>query len=887
MRPVFKCLPALLLCLLSALPAFSTHIVGGEVFYTWLGEGSKPGTGKYLVSLRLFRSCGQECGGLSGVACLPDSALVNVFENKAPYNQVVVLQVMLKTNLPLTLETYPPCIANKPVVCYEMRTYTTETELPYTANGYILAYQNCCRAQAINVNNMAGTSNGYPGSTFDCWLPGTDTLALPKHNSASAFRVKDTVLICSRAPFSLDFGAEDADRDSLSYAFTNAYDGGSFIAAYDNRPAGPPVYNSVSYKETEGFTGQAPLGAEVVINAETGLISGQSPGPGRYVLSVVATEWRNGVVIGKHRKDFMIRVEDCNPPAAILESEYLNCRDSTVAFTNQSTSPLINSYYWSFGVPEGTTSVKPQPVFTFPDTGLFTVRLIINRNQQCTDTASALVKIYPGFQPAIGIKGSCVLNPYEFSDQSLIAFGEAVKWTWYLGDETTLADSSLLPTNTYTYSTPGAKEVGLTVTSSKGCEGTVTKTLQVRDKPYVQLPFRDTTICSTDTIQLQVNNQHVLYQWQPQYNISKPATATPAVWPRTPEAWYTISIDEDDCVNSDSVLVHVITYYPVSLPADTVVCAGDNFVLSAVSEAQRFEWSPAAGLNNAGIQSPTGNIKNTTTYTVTSNPGRCPGTASIFVKVVPYPVIALMADTVICYGHTAKLNATTDGAFFTWSPVNTLLYPNTLHPLAGPAVSTWYTFTATDTIGCPNPAIDSILVRVVPQVKAFAGNDTAVVAGQPLQLTASGASYYVWSPLTGLSGSHTYNPVVLLPAGTDSVVYTVTVSTEEGCAASDNIVVRVYNTPPELFVPSAFTPDGNGLNDYFRPVAAGIRQLDFFEVYSRWGQLLYHTTDMKAKGWDGIYKGQPQAPGTYVYVVQATDFYGKKIQRKGTVVLIR
>lgn len=887
MRPCIKLIPIFLFGLLFALPSLATHIVGGEVFYTWLGEGSTPGTGKYRVNLRLFRACNQECGGASGVACLPDSAMISVFDNKAPYNQVVALKVMLKSNQPLTLENYPPCIAYKPVVCYEMRTYTAETELAYTTNGYILAYQNCCRAQSVNINNMAGTSNGYPGSTFDCWLPGTDTLALPQHNNTSAFRVKDTVLICSRAPFSLDFGAEDADGDSLSYSFSNAFDGGDFAAAYDNRPAGPPEYKSVSYKAAEGFTGLAPMGASVVINAETGLISGDSPGPGRYVLSVVATEWRNGIIIARHRKDFMVRVEDCNPPAAILEPEYLNCRDSTIAFTNGSTSPLIHSYYWSFGVPDGTSSVKPQPVFTFPDTGLFTVRLIINRNQQCTDTALAIVKIYPGFKPAMGIKGSCVLNPYEFTDQSVIAFGEANSWVWQMGDDNDPADSSLLQHPSYVYSSPGTKKVALTVTSSKGCTGTVTQDLQVRDKPYVHLPFRDTTICSTDTIQLQVNNTNVLYQWQPQYNISRPSTATPNVWPRTAEAWYTISIDENNCINSDSVLVHVITYYPVSLPADTVVCVGDNFRLSAVSEASRFQWSPIAGLNDATKQSPIGRVGTSTVYTVTANPGRCPATASIYVKAVPYPVNTLLTDTVVCFGHTTQLNATTNGAYFKWSPVNTLLYSNTLHPLAGPAVSTWYTFTATDTIGCPNPSIDSIFVRVVPQVRAFAGNDTAIVAGQPLQLAATGAAFYAWSPLTGLSDSHAYNPIAILPAGTDSVIYTVIVSTPEGCAASDNIVVKVYNTPPELFVPSAFTPDGNGLNDYFRPVSAGIRHLDFFQVYSRWGQLLYSTSDIKARGWDGTWKGQAQPPGTYVFVVLATDFYGKKIQRKGTVVLIR
>lgn len=881
-----KLIPIFLFGLLFALPCSATHIVGGEVVYTWLGDGAAAGTGKYRVTLRLFRACNQECG-TNGVACLPDAALVSIFAAKAPYARTMVLKVTMTDNDPLTLQSYPACIAYKPVVCYEMRTYTAETELPYTPEGYILAYQNCCRAQSVNVNNLSMGSSGLPGSTFDNWLPGTDTLALPGHNSSAAFRVRDTVLICSSAPFRLDFGAEDADGDSLSYAFAGAYNGGGFTSAEDDRPAGEPEYDTVSYKMQLGFSGSRPMGGLVVIDPETGLISGQSPTPGRYVLSVVATEWRKGKRVGAHRKDFMVRVEDCNPPQAILDPVYLNCQDSTIAFTNQSTSPLITSYYWQFGTADASSSVAPQPVYTFPDTGQFTVRLIINRNQQCTDTATALVKIYPGFKPALGVKGSCVLHPYEFSDLSQIAFGNAVAWTWHLGDARVTNDSSLVQNPSYLYPEAGEKDIRFTVTSSKGCTGSVTRTLSVRDKPYVDLPFRDTTICSTDTIQLRVNNRNVLYNWEPKYNISNAAVAAPAIWPKVAQAWYKIHIDDDHCENTDSVLVKVITRYTVKLPPDTVVCSGDNFPLHAVSDAQRFQWVPAAAVNNATLQSPLGRVNGSVVLTVTANPGRCPSQASIAIKAVPYPVVSVLADTVICYGHTSRLQATTNGAFFHWSPVNTLRFSNTLRPLAGPSVSTWYTFTATDTIGCPNPAIDSILVRVVPPVMAFAGNDTSVVAGQPLQLNASGATSYIWFPARGVSDSHIADPVLILPAGTDSVLYTLTASTPEGCSATDQMVVRVYNMPPDLLVPSGFTPDGNGVNDYFRPIAAGIRQLDYFRVYSRWGQLLYQTTDMKAKGWDGMFNGQQQAPGTYVYAAQATDYNGKKLIRKGTVVLIR
>ncbi|HYC30236.1 MAG TPA: gliding motility-associated C-terminal domain-containing protein, partial [Chitinophagaceae bacterium] len=88
------------------------------------------------------------------------------------------------------------------------------------------------------------------------------------------------------------------------------------------------------------------------------------------------------------------------------------------------------------------------------------------------------------------------------------------------------------------------------------------------------------------------------------------------------------------------------------------------------------------------------------------------------------------------------------------------------------------------------------------------------------------------------------------------------------------------------FVPNAFTP-GKRSNNLFRPAAApGISKLDFFRVYNRWGQLVYSTTEI-GPGWDGTIAGKPQDAGTFVWIVQGTDFTGKRVFKKGTMVLIR
>ena len=118
------------------------------------------------------------------------------------------------------------------------------------------------------------------------------------------------------------------------------------------------------------------------------------------------------------------------------------------------------------------------------------------------------------------------------------------------------------------------------------------------------------------------------------------------------------------------------------------------------------------------------------------------------------------------------------------------------------------------------------------------------------------------------------------------ILYCIKMTTPEGCSSSDDVMIHVYRNGAEIYVPTAFTPNGDGHNDVVRPVLVGITQFDFFNVYNRWGQLVFSTTRRNA-GWDGMYNGSAQEAGAYVYITQGKDFAGKTVYRKGTVVLIR
>jgi gliding motility-associated-like protein len=188
-----------------------------------------------------------------------------------------------------------------------------------------------------------------------------------------------------------------------------------------------------------------------------------------------------------------------------------------------------------------------------------------------------------------------------------------------------------------------------------------------------------------------------------------------------------------------------------------------------------------------------------------------------------------------------------------------------------------------DTKGCPKPAFAAITINV-EKVLADAGpRDTIVVQSQPLQLNATGAETFLWLPPTGLNNSTAANPIAILQKNQQ---YVLQAQSAAGCSGTDTIDVIVYKVKPGLYVPNAFTPNGDGLNDIFTPVAIGMKSLKYFSVYDRRGTVIFSTTQMN-KGWDGTYKGKPQDSQVFVWIVDGQDYQGGNIFQKGTVTLIR
>jgi gliding motility-associated-like protein len=182
--------------------------------------------------------------------------------------------------------------------------------------------------------------------------------------------------------------------------------------------------------------------------------------------------------------------------------------------------------------------------------------------------------------------------------------------------------------------------------------------------------------------------------------------------------------------------------------------------------------------------------------------------------------------------------------------------------------------------GCPS---DTVLKTIrVNKAFAFAGRDTLVLPNIQFPLNAGGNGSFLWTPGTGLSSDDISNPIV---TPTVDRTYTLTVTTAEGCVATDDIFIELFKGSA-VWVPSAFTPNRDGKNDLFIPRYVGIRKLHYFNVYNRWGQQVFSTTDL-LRGWNGEVGGKPAPTGTFVWMLKAEDLAGKTYQLKGTTTIIR
>jgi len=298
-----------------------------------------------------------------------------------------------------------------------------------------------------------------------------------------------------------------------------------------------------------------------------------------------------------------------------------------------------------------------------------------------------------------------------------------------------------------------------------------------------------------------------------------------------------------------------------------------------------YTWAPGLFLSDSTIKNPVAYVANSIDYQV-STKGRngCTVSDTVHIFIPKHNFTAYPKDTAVCAGQKVTFHAK-GGYSYQWyqngyKKATTLSCTTCANPISSTLDTTTYQVVVTDSVACSDTLNVKIDIKPIPVVKII-NNDTTIDYGSSVQLYAQGANVFTWSPTATLSNPNIVNPIA---SPTEPVTYTVTGIAADGCSSQDTVHVNI-NYRGKLFVPSAFTPNGDGKNDRFNVSNLTFEKILEFRIYNRWGQQVFEGNDNM--GWDGKWKGVPQDLGAYEYLIRVGFPDGFVETFKGTLTLIR
>lgn len=598
---MFRIVFIVLITILFCNKAEATHIVGGELTYRCLGNN------QYEITLIVFRDC------YTGVPWFDDPASIGVFNInwQLQQNLLIPLDQSVNDTLPIILSN--PCLVAPPDVCVHGTVYKDTVSLPPIPGGYHLVYQRCCRNQLIrNIIDPLDT-----GASFTAYI---SDQALSVCNNSAVFNSWPPVAICVNEPIDFDHSATDPDGDSLVYRLCIPLSGANDLDPMPQPPfAGPyaPVTWSAGYSLANVLGGD-PLS----IDPNTGFLTGIPNTIGNFVVGICVDEYRNGVLISTMRRDFQYNVSDCGQPFAAFFAPEALCDTLQLRFVNQSQGS--STYRWYFDYPNdlSQTSNMASPVHTFPDTGYYSVMLIVEPNDPCQDSIIQEIYVTKTFADAnLSISyGDCNDNGVivQASDQSTDPQFGITGWDWRLTGPAGVYGQSNLQNPEFLVGDPGDYQLRLVVLSGNGCRDTLNLPFTA---PVPNLnPLADSlVICLGDTVALFPAAQSAFqYLWTPNEFISSDTVPNPLAYPPQ-TTLYTVNISGNGpCTAEKDVKVVVLDPGTVLVTADPpVVYPGDPVQLTATYPgAPGFIWEPPLYLDNPNIANPIAYPEDSITYQV-------------------------------------------------------------------------------------------------------------------------------------------------------------------------------------------------------------------------------------------------------------------------------
>ncbi|MBX7109787.1 MAG: gliding motility-associated C-terminal domain-containing protein [Chitinophagales bacterium] len=528
----------------------------------------------------------------------------------------------------------------------------------------------------------------------------------------------------------------------------------------------------------------------------------------------------------------------------------------------------LNNFTWSPGSQvTSPINVSPATTTTYTVSG--------NDINGCSGQATVTVTVNP--------LPSVTSNPAAVAicagDATTLTAAGGINYSWLPAtglNDPNVANPTANPAATTVYTVTGF--------NASGCSATATSTVTVYPAPIVNAVANPVSICEGGQAQLTVTGLS-FFSWNPGGQTFSPVTVSPLN-----STTYTVTgSDANGCNGAATVFVAVEPLPTVTATADdTLICEGAGTLLHASGTATQFAWSPGNLNGNSVTVFPT----DTTLYSVTGILGNCIATDSVLIKVVASPSVAFYPS--VLEGCEPLQVIFTDqsngGIAWHWSfgDGDTSAAQNAAHTFD---TGKWsVTETVSNAAGCSTTLVLTDLIQVY--ANPVADFSVAPAMNLPVELTNAlfqftnksiGAAAFYWDFDDGTFSSEEDPAHRYATPGE----YSVTLMATGTGDCSDTIMKSFVEVIPATiaFIPNAFTPNGDGLNDIFLPANMNLQALEM-KIFNRWGNLIFQSTS-KDTGWDGNTDGLPAEAGVYIYWISLEFDNGKNELRKGNLTLVR
>jgi len=483
----------------------------------------------------------------------------------------------------------------------------------------------------------------------------------------------------------------------------------------------------------------------------------------------------------------------------------------------------------------------------------------------CSSNDSVVITVGPTFSCSAGNDTSICFGTTATLTGS---GGNSFNWLPYVtisNPNASNTNANPVTTTTYTF-----------ISSNGFCAQSDSVVVTVLSLPGVNAG-NDVTVCGTTNTQLTATGA-TTYLWSPATSLSTPNQNSTTASPNSTITYTVIGTDGNTCSASDQVIIIVGQLVFVNANSDTTVCIDQPVQLSA-SGASSFSWSPNTFLSSSNGASVVSTPSSAIFYTVTGTNGICSDTETVFIQTFNSPIAVAKGDSAVCSGATVLLSAS-GGQSYSWQPAAFLSDPNNATTEANVSSTQNFIVTVTDANGCT--ASDAVTVIIFPAPTVDAGPDVIIPFSSGTNLTAKGATNYLWLPGNSLSDSASASTFAK-PGVTTT--YIVTGTNDSNCVASDTVVVTVLLFQ-NVYVPTAFTPNNDGQNDFLKPVLYGIDDIESIKIFDRWGEMVFSSATAH-NGWDGTLHGQLLDFGVFTYLLKYKSSSGIEIKMAGDVTLLR